>query len=199
VTDYFSLLHLPRRPWLEPQDVQERFLALSAEVHPDRVHNAPAKLQDQANARFAELNAAARCLRDPKQRLRHLLELERSAPVSNLERLPSAEADFYFELGPVLRDADAFLASQAKAVSPLAKARFFQAAMEWRERLENLQQKLNERRQRLDTDLKSLNTAWESAPGDSRPLDRVEQAFREFGYVTRWTDQIRDRIVQLIV
>src|SRR5438132_9046006 len=36
--DYFALLHEPRRPWLDPDLLKQKFISLSAEVHPDRVH-----------------------------------------------------------------------------------------------------------------------------------------------------------------
>src|SRR5260370_36162164 len=81
MTDYFALLGEPRRPWLEPDSLKARFLALSAEAHPDRLHNAPEAQKQAANQQYAELNSAYRCLREPKERLQHLLELElRSKP-----------------------------------------------------------------------------------------------------------------------
>ncbi len=36
VTDYFALLNEPRRPWLEPETLKSKFLALAAEAHPDK-------------------------------------------------------------------------------------------------------------------------------------------------------------------
>ena len=68
MTDYFALLDEPRRPWLEPDSLKARFLALSAEVHPDRLHNAPEAQKQAANQQCAELNSAYRCLREPKER-----------------------------------------------------------------------------------------------------------------------------------
>ena len=35
MTDYFNLLSEPRRPWLNPEALKQKFLNLSAEVHPD--------------------------------------------------------------------------------------------------------------------------------------------------------------------
>ena len=40
MSDYFAVLGELHRPWLEPDLLNKRFLALSAEVHPDRVHTA---------------------------------------------------------------------------------------------------------------------------------------------------------------
>ena len=74
--DYFALLRTPRRPWLDADSIKQTFFTLSAELHPDRVHTADAAEKHTANERSAELNAAYQCLREPRERLRHLLELE---------------------------------------------------------------------------------------------------------------------------
>jgi len=41
--------------------------------------------------------------------------------------------------------------------------------------------------------LKTMNASW---PG-IKPLDRLEQIYRVFGYMARWTAQIQERLVQL--
>ena len=202
--DYFALLNLPRRPWLDPEEVQARFLACSMDSHPDRFHNASEERKAEAHQRFSDFNAAARRLRDPKDRLRHLLELERAAPVSQLDRLPSGAVESFFQLGQSIREVDAFLAEQAKSQSPLARVRVFQTAMEWRERLEAAQGRLAARQAELTSEMKALNATWEAAPlagSEARrsalPLERLETIYREFSFVVRWADQVRDRVVQL--
>ena len=202
--DYFALLGQPRRPWLDPEAVNAQFLLRSAAVHPDRVHNEGPERKAQAHDDFARLNAACRCLRDPKERIRHLLELERSAKVANLERLPSAAVNAFFELGKVVREADEFLARQVKSASPLAKVELFAAGLGWRERLEGFQNRLLNRRGELESELQSLSSAWEAAPppghegrAKALPLDRLENVYREYSYLAKWLDQIRERILQL--
>src|SRR5688572_2737628 len=37
MTDYFALFDEPRRLWLDPERLKTRFLALSAELHPDKI------------------------------------------------------------------------------------------------------------------------------------------------------------------
>lgn len=76
MTDAFALLSESRRPWLDADALKSRFLPLSAEVHPDRVHSASEAEKAAANTRYAELNAAYNTLREPRDRLLHLLELE---------------------------------------------------------------------------------------------------------------------------
>ena len=69
MTEYFALLEEPRRPWIEPDPLKAKFLALSAKTHPDRVHTASEAEKEAASARYAELNAAWQCLGDTRQRL----------------------------------------------------------------------------------------------------------------------------------
>jgi DnaJ-domain-containing protein 1 len=202
--DYFALLDEPRRPWVDPGAVQSKFLALSTEVHPDRVHNAGAGQKSLAHDRFAVLNAACNCLRDPKARLRHLLELERGSGLDHLERLPSSAMDFYFSLGQVCRQIDQFLAEPGKCTSPLLQVQRFQAAMNWVEKLEPEQAELRGRQQALESQLRELNPIWERAPDIGTadrlrylPLGELEQIYREWSYLVRWRDEVRDRIVRL--
>src|SRR5438128_12515999 len=86
--DYFALFNEPRRPWLDGELLKAKFLQLSAEVHPDRVHGASAADKQRAHERSAELNAAYNCLREPKSRLQHLLELETGARPKQEEKYP---------------------------------------------------------------------------------------------------------------
>src|SRR5204862_2338470 len=77
MTDYFALLGEARRPWLDTEALKAKFLTLTANVHPDRVHKAIPAEKQTAHQLYTELNAAFNCLRGPKTRLLHLFELER--------------------------------------------------------------------------------------------------------------------------
>jgi curved DNA-binding protein CbpA len=205
LNDYFALLQQPRRPWLDPEEVRAAFVRLSGEIHPDRVHNDSVESKAAAQAQFTLLNAACRCLSDPRERLRHLLELERGAKPGQLERLPAQSTDLYFKVGQLCRDVDGFLRTKPNEVSPLLKVRLLEQGMAWRERLEEFQRVLDSRRVELETELKGLSSAWETAPEsestrrETLPLDRLEQLYRELSYVLKWADQIRERIVQVIL
>ncbi len=204
MTDDFALFDEVPRPWLDPEVLKARFFAISAVVHPDRVHGGPSAEKEAANRRYAELNAAYQRLRDPKERLRHLLELERGEKPNEIERIPSGAMDLLFELGGVCRAVDAFLRESARVSSPLLKVQALGKSAEWMGKLNGWLQTITARREMLMGELRTLNALWESAPPRGNPerpnllpLDRLEQIYRELSYLTRWAAQIQDRLVQL--
>src|SRR5580765_7856135 len=109
MTDYFALLGVPRRPWVDEEALKARFLELSAGAHPDRVHEAGADEKQRANARFAEVNAAYTCLREPKSRLAHLFELETGGRPKEVEQILPGTMELFMEVGQLCRQVDAFL------------------------------------------------------------------------------------------
>lgn len=196
--DYFALLGEPRRPWLEPEALKSKFLALAAAAHPDKQNAAGEAEKLAANRRYADLNAAYHCLTDPKLRLLHLLELELGAKPAEVQQIPPALADLFAEVAAICRNADAFLAEKNKATSPLLQVQLFERAQEWVERLRGLQTKLAGLHGTLIEELQSLDVSW-TTRADQRAtcLNRMEELYRLFGYFNRWNTQIQERIVQL--
>ncbi len=199
MTDYFVLLNEPRRPWLDPDSLKKKFLALAASLHPDRSHNADELEKAEANRRYAELNTAFQCLAEPKTRLRHLLELELGAKPKDVQQIPTTLANLFAEVAAMCRDADTFLAEKGKAASPLLQVGFFERAQEWIERLSDLRKKLGALREKLTDDLKLLDEKWVVASENSRRgiLPKLEDLYRLLGYFNRWNSQIQERVVRL--
>ena len=199
MTDYFALLSEPRRPWLDADLLKQKFLALSADLHPDRIHSAGESEKTVATKRFTELNAAFNCLAEPKLRLLHLLELELGAKPKDIQQIPTALADLFAEVANSCRNADGFLVEKNKATSPLLQVQLFERGQDWVEKLNGLQRKLNELREQLAGELKSLDAQWILADAVSRQeiLPKLEELYRLFGYFNRWNNQIQERVVQL--
>lgn len=195
MTDYFALLNEPRRPWLEAEALKEKFLALSAEVHPDRVHLSSEADKLATNRRYTELNAAYHCLREPRDRLRHLLELELGKKPSDLTNVPDDLMDLFFGVGKVLKETDAFIVEKSKATSPLLQVQLFERGQEWIEKLGGLRQTINSRREPLINELKSLSATWDGEP--QKPLERLLEIWRLLSFYERWLAQIQERLVQL--
>jgi DnaJ-domain-containing protein 1 len=198
MSDYFLLLNEPRRPWLDGDSLRQKFLALSAEVHPDRVHNAAAAEKDAAQQRYTTLNAAYNCLRDHKDRLRHLLELELGEKPKDIQNIPPDLMDFFMEVSQLCRQTDSFLAEKNASTSPLIQVQMFERSQEWTEKLMTLQKTLNSRRDQLESELKMLDAGWNTAERqDAAVLQRLEGMYRLFSYYARWGAQLQERIVQL--
>jgi len=204
MTDNFALLNEPRLPWIDSDSLKQKFFPLSAPFHPDRVHGGTDVEKLSANQHYAELNAAYNCLREPKERLLHLIELELGQKPSDIQKIPPGTMDLFVEVGQTCRDADAFLAEKSKVTSPLLKVQLFERGHEWTDKLNALQQKINLKRDELSAELRKMNSAWQSAPqigspnrGAALPLERLEQVYRIFSYIARWSEQIQERVVQL--
>lgn len=76
MTDYFTLLGVPRQLNLPLPDLQARFYDLSRELHPDRFVRKPEAERQQALQTSSQLNDAYRTLKDPLKRAEYLLKLE---------------------------------------------------------------------------------------------------------------------------
>jgi DnaJ-domain-containing protein 1 len=176
---------------------------VSAELHPDRAHHAGENEKASAGRRFVEINAAWQCLREPKDRLGHLLELEMGARPKDARDVPVSALDLSFEVGLLCREADVFLEAKSRTSSPLLQAQMFGGGMELAERLNALQQRIQERRDDLLNRLKDMNAVWEAAPTDGAariaalPLEQLEGIYRMFSYIARWSSQIQERVVRL--
>jgi Fe-S protein assembly co-chaperone HscB len=200
VPDYFALLNETRRPWIDSEAVKRRFLELSAEVHPDRVHNAGEKEKRTAQERYTELNAAYNCLREPKERLRHLLELELGTKPGQVQSIPPDLTAFFMEISQITREVDKFRVEKEKVTSPLLKVEWFTKSQEWREKLTAVRQKLESLNGDALAELKRIDDEWIARPdANSRAecLKALETIWRRLSFFARWNAQIQERVVQL--
>jgi curved DNA-binding protein CbpA len=201
MVDCFALLDESRRPWIDPEALKQKFLSLSAVVHPDRVHQAGLAEKQAAQTRFAELNAAYTRLREPRDRLRHLLELELGAPPADIQQIPPELVDLFMEVGQANRDADVVLKEKSSIASPLLKVQLFERGQDRTEKLTLLRSKLNGRTDQLLAELRAIDSQWTAKPDDAAArrqlLQRLDDLYRLLGYFGRWSSQIQERIVRL--
>lgn len=76
MTDYYQLLGIPRSLNLSLDALQQRFYALSRELHPDRFMRKPEAERQQALENSSALNDAYRTLKDPIKRAQYVLAQE---------------------------------------------------------------------------------------------------------------------------
>jgi DnaJ-domain-containing protein 1 len=206
MTDYFQLFNEVRRPWIEQATLKQKFLAKSAAVHPDRVHLATASEQSNATDAYTELNTAYQTLREPKDRLLHLLTLESGAKPRAVQTIAGGSMQLFVKVAGQCQAADKFLAERTQATSPLVKVQFFAQSQDWIERLSSLQQEVQKELETLYQDLQGMNKDWEEAPVPGSPLRlarlpmaRLEEIYRALSYINKWNAELRERLVQLAI
>ena len=200
MTDYFALLGLARRPWLEEEAIKNKFLELARQTHPDYVLGGSGERQPAAS-RSAEINAAYSCLREPNTRLRHLLELENGARPKDLQNVPAEMTDFFLTVSGLNREVDAFQKEKGATISPLLKLQLFEKSQDYVGRLQVLLKTVESRTAELVNQLKGIDKAW-SAPNLSPEeraglLQQLESLYRLFGFHARWAGSLRERVGRL--
>lgn len=201
MTDFFIILQETRRPWLDPGSLKQKFLALSARVHPDKVTSTDEAEKNAASKNFALLNAAYHCLNRPKSRLLHLIELETGSKPADVQSIPNALAGLFGEVAAACRDADRFLAEKNSTVSPLLQVQMFERSQEWTEKLNALQIKLGSLGDELLAVLQAVDSDWFAADAGTRKtlMEKLEELYRLFGYFDRWHAQVQERIARLML
>lgn len=113
VPDHFATLGIARAPWVDAEDVKERFFRMGAAVHPDSGGTAEA---------FARVNSAWLALRDPAECLRHYLELEHPSLLARASQTPAELGDLFMDIAALRQRVQALAAKLAAAPSPLARS-----------------------------------------------------------------------------
>ncbi|MDB6171131.1 MAG: hscB [Chthoniobacteraceae bacterium] len=186
MTDYFSILDQPRRPWLEEAPLKESFQRLAAIQHPDKAGTGDA-------ARFAVLNSAYSTLKEPALRLRHLLELE-SEPLPSTAQIPPALAQVFMELAGARGKLDRFLAKQSGASSPLGKAMVAIEKNALQESWELMARRIRTAKESATERLMQLDADWHGPEPVRETLVALHQ---EFAYLARWETQLREALLSL--
>jgi len=197
MNDCFALLNEPRRPWLDTESLKAKFFSLSAAFHPDKVHGGTQAEKSAAQQRYSELNAAYNRLRDPKERLLHLLELERGAKPKDTQRIAPSLAETFDQVNLICRAADALLAETRAITSPLLKVAMFDRAQDTTEKLFELQQKINLQRDAVLTEIQKIDSGWDEGSNHEIALVRLEELHRLLSYFNRWSGQLQERVLQL--
>lgn len=195
----FDLLEEEPRPWLDADTLKAKFLKLSAPLHPDRVHHLAEAERETATRKFADLNAAYLLLREPRDRINLLIETETGSKPRDIQKIPPGTMDLFVEVGQLCRDLDGWLANrQAAETSPLLKVAAMREMSEWQFKLETIQAKVEKKDAETTEELRKVDAEWSIA--DRKPLlERLENLGRLFSYISRWSQQLSERAVQLAI
>lgn len=194
----FDLLQETPRPYLDSDAIKAKFLALSAPLHPDRVHHLSEDQRKEATRRFSELNSAYVILREHRDRINLLLELETGSKPKDIQKIPPGTMDLFVEIGQFCRDLDGYLSTRnSSESSPLLKAVTLKQQQDWMNRLDELRKKIDLKDATALSELKSLDDQWISTTDHKPILEKLENIARLFSYITRWRQQIAERSIQL--
>jgi len=188
--DYFALLQQPRRPWLDPEELKEKYHELTKSTHPNQ------KASVGSDSDFASINEAYRTLLDPKLRLDHLLKLE-GIPLASHTNVPEQIADVFLEIGTLIQETDRLLAKSATTTA-LSKALLRSEILEKQKLTADLLEKLETMYANALKELKLLDQAWTS----SNKIGAKSEIFTlssRFAYLTRWITQLQERKFQLSI
>lgn len=145
MNDAFALLNLPRRPWLDSNEVRASFQRLAATAHPDR---------SGTTAEFSALTGAYELLREPASRLRHFLALVQPERSLNAG-VPSDLIEWFPRV--------AMQAQTLKRSTPLSGAEQTEA--------ETLLEQLISLRDSAHAQIREIDTRWTAA--DFEELERL--------------------------
>jgi curved DNA-binding protein CbpA len=197
MNDCFAVLGEPRRPWLDAESLKQKFLSLSASSHPDLFHSATAAEKAKAQKHYIEINEAYNRLRDPKERLLHLIELERGQKPGETQRIDPQLVASFTQVNNLCREADRLLAEKNAMTSPLLKVDLFDRSQETTERLVELQKKISSGRESVLSAIREIDSTWEQVSDREEVLSNLEELYRLLSYFTRWSGQLQERIVRL--
>lgn len=103
-SDYFSLFGLPRKLALDPNDLAQRYYALSRRFHPDLWQDRPPAEQQASVRATALVNSAYHTLKDPVRRGLYWLSLHGESLGRDNERVPPELAALVFEVQEKLEE-----------------------------------------------------------------------------------------------
>ena len=192
MTDYFALLDQPRRPSLDDQELKQAFHTRSLQLHPDTQRGDQGG-QLPGNAAFAQLNEAYQVLRDPKQRIQHLLALaDRGA--ARQSSVPRDIADLFPIVAGVTHDADAVVQKMEAATTPLSRSLLKAQMLGVRTRIVDTLQQLREMYHSANVQLEAFGpaTAYEETE-----WAQLQELYLRFSYLTRWISELEEKQVRV--
>ncbi len=199
--DYFRYLGLPQRPQIDADRLEQTYLRLSQEYHPDRHPDLDPEQHAAILQRSALLNQAYACLKEPKQRVQYLVELLTQGERSASHAIPPAVATLFRQVQTALSEADGYLCEAERPKSTLEAAAFALGSGE-RERhakaLAHCHEATHAQQDEALAQLAEIDALWD------QPGEQSEEAFHRLAaladtlsYLDRLEAQVHERLVKL--
>ena len=190
MVNHFARFGFAPSPWMDAEELKERFLELSATAHPDK---AAAADKVGAEQEFRELNEAFNVLRHSRARLLHLLEVCGVAKQEHVQNVPAAALEFFAEVAAITKQADALIKEKAAAGSPMLKVQLMEKGLEQIEAMQELQEKLRGKIAGIEETLKQASQEWPRSP-EPAAIKMLGEAAAALGFFEKWNAQLQERI-----
>ena len=186
--DFFALFAQPRQPWLEADVLKQKHHELTRRAHPD-LHGSA------SSEKFGEINEAYRILSDPKQRLEHLMALEK-APIPPRDQTLAGDLQEYFLRIATLRQQVQRLFAEMGEISSAIKLSLVKnELLQLQKQTHQLLEELNHSYDSCISQLRELNEVWKQSRTEAMPS---LHAMRDrMSYLSRWLDQLKETELQL--
>ena len=178
--DLFAVLDEPRRPWLDLEKLEERYRQLSLTSHPDRL---PAETATDES--FAAISEAYRVLKDPKQRIQHLLQLEGHEPGKD-NNVPQSLLPLFSRIGDFIARATKLWQRREDSQNAISRSILHAEMVSSQREIEMLLEDAKGLFDQAEKAARSLNDSWRSKP------DQLAKIYCLFGFLTRWLAQLEE-------
>jgi curved DNA-binding protein CbpA len=177
--DLFAVLGEPRQPWLDLEKLEECYRQLSLTTHPDRL-SVPAR-----NDEFSGISEAYRVLKDPKQRIQHLLQLEGQTPGKE-NSVPQSLLPLFSQIGDFVARTTNLWQRRGESPNAISKSILQAEIVSLQREVETLLHDAKELFRQAEKATRSLNDSWRAKP------DELEKVYSLFGFLTRWIAQLEE-------
>jgi curved DNA-binding protein CbpA len=178
--DFFAVLGEARQPWLDLEKLEERYRELSLTSHPDR-----STVVIAGDESFAAVNEAYRVLKDPKQRIQHLLQLE-EYELGRENSPPQSLLPLFSQIGDFIARATKLWQRRGEHQNALAKSVLHAEILASQREVETLLTDAKTLLRQAEETTRSLNDSWRSQP------DELAKVYSMFGFLTRWIAQLEE-------
>ena len=179
MTDYFALLRQPHQPHLDDRALEHAFHERARLLHPDAAGA-------NEGAEFAQLNTAFNVLRDPRLRLRHLLELESVTPAKEL--LAPELVKLFSRAAEISHRAKAEIGKKPGSDSAIARSVAQLKRSQIRAELVAVLRELEANKAGAESDLEDLNAIWDMERATA--IAEVMHLQQRFTVLHRWMDTL---------
>ncbi len=190
MTDAFSLLGLPRRAWLTPDEIRAAFQQAAAASHPDAAADETDRMA--RTERFQQLNEASALLTPVTSRLKHLLALEHPGFVpARAAMMDDALVSLFSTIGSAVQAAAAWTKLREAATTFLARAALAPQEMQVQETLEAAGAVLRAEQEKLDSTLRQLDASRTDLPAAAPPAEALGALASRAAFLGKWQAQLQ--------